>query len=134
MSGTYEEQAFKNAHGLEKLVLGGWQANIIWIWNAGSPFSITDNYTGQGNSLYGPAGLSPGPNRPLQIGNPKLAHRTINQWFNPLAFETPLDGQPGNTHATASPAPPLSTLMSRSSKRSPSLVVSTWSSVPRRST
>ncbi len=97
MSGTYEEQAFKNAHGLEKLALGGWQANIIWIWNAGSPFSITDNYTGQGNSLYGPAGLSPGPNRPLQIGNPKLAHRTINEWFNPLAFETPLDGQPGNT-------------------------------------
>jgi hypothetical protein len=96
-SGSYEEQAFKNAHGLTKLALGGWQGNIIWIWNAGSPFSITDNYTGQGNSLYGPAGLSPGPNRPLQIGNPKLAHRTINEWFNPLAFETPLNGQPGTT-------------------------------------
>ncbi len=96
-SGTYEEQAFKNAHGFTRLALAGWQGNIIWVWNAGSPFSITDNYTGQGNSLYGPAGISPGPNRPLQIGNPKLAHRTINQWFNPLAFETPLDGQPGNT-------------------------------------
>jgi hypothetical protein len=96
-SGSYEEQAFKNAHGLTRLALAGWQGNIIWIWNAGSPFSITDNYTGQGNSLYGPAGLSPGPNRPLQIGNPHVAHRTINQWFNPLAFETPLNGQPGNT-------------------------------------
>jgi hypothetical protein len=97
MSGSYELQAFKNAHGLKRLALAGWNSSIIWIWNAGSPFSITDNYTGQGNSLYGPAGISPGPNRPLQIGNPKLAHRTINQWFNPLAFETPLDGQPGTT-------------------------------------
>jgi hypothetical protein len=96
-SGSYAEQAYKNAHGLTRLALAGWQSNIIWIWNAGSPFSITDNYTGLGNSLYGPAGIAPGPNRPLQIGNPKLAHRTINQWFNPLAFETPLDGQPGNT-------------------------------------
>ena len=95
-SGTYEVQAFKHAHGLTRLALAGWQGNIIWIWNAGSPFSITDNYNG-GNSLYGPAGIAPGPNRPLQIGNPKLAHRTINQWFNPLAFETALPGQPGNT-------------------------------------
>jgi hypothetical protein len=106
-SGSYEEQAFKNAHGITKLALGGWQANIIWVWNAGSPFSITDNYTGQGNSLYSPAGLSPGPNRPLQIGNPKLAHRTINQWFNPLAFETPLDGQPGNTPRNSLTGPTL---------------------------
>jgi hypothetical protein len=97
MSGSYVEQAFKNAHGLTRLALAGWQGNIIWIWNAGSPFSITNNYSYPGNSLYTPAGLSPGPNRPLQIGNPKLAHRTINQWFNPLAFETPQFGQPGNT-------------------------------------
>lgn len=96
-SGSYELQAFKNAHGVKRLALAGWQSNIIWIWNAGSPFSITDNYTGQGNSLYGPAGISPGPNRPLQIGDPHVAHRTINQWFNPLAFETPLNGQPGTT-------------------------------------
>jgi hypothetical protein len=97
MSGNYEEQAFKHAHGLTRLALAGWQGNIIWIWNAGSPFSITNNYSYPGNSLYTPAGLSPGPNRPLQIGNPKLAHRTINEWFNPLAFETPQFGQPGNT-------------------------------------
>jgi hypothetical protein len=97
MSGSYEEQAFKHAHGLTRLALAGWQGNIIWIWNAGSPFSLTNNYSYPGNSLYTPAGLSPGPNRPLQIGNPKLAHRTINEWFNPLAFETPQFGQPGNT-------------------------------------
>ncbi len=97
-SGTYEEQAFKHAHGLTRLALAGWQGNIIWIWNAGSPFSITNNYSYPGNSVYGGTpGLSPGPNRPLQIGNPKLAHRTINQWFNPLAFETPVFGQQGNT-------------------------------------
>jgi hypothetical protein len=90
---------FKNAHGLTKLALGGWQGNIIWIWNAGSPFSITDNYTSLGNSLYGPAGIAPGPNRPLMVPgqNPKLGHRTINEWFNPAAFVIPAPGQPGNT-------------------------------------
>jgi hypothetical protein len=99
MSGSYEEQAFKQSHGLTRLALAGWQGNIIWIWNSGSPFSLTNNYSYPGNSLYTPAGLSPGPNRPLQIPgvNPRLSHRTINEWFNPLAFETPQFGQPGNT-------------------------------------
>ena len=94
-AGNYELPFFKQDKGLKRLVLGGFQANAIWIWNAGSPFSITDNYTGQGNSIYG--GIGGGPTRPLQVGNPKANGHQINQWFNPLAFETPANGQFGNT-------------------------------------
>ena len=94
-AGNYELPFFKTSTGLKRILLGGFQTNAIWIWNAGSPFSITDNYTGLGNSVY--AGIGGGPTRPLQIGDPKAGGHTINQWFNPLAFEVPLRGQFGNT-------------------------------------
>ncbi len=94
-AGNYELPFFNNSGGLTKRLLGGFQANAIWVWNAGSPFSITDNYTGLGNSIYG--GIGGGPTRPLQIGDPKLGGHTIQQWFNPLAFAVPQKGQFGNT-------------------------------------
>ncbi len=94
-AGNYDLPFFKKANGLKRLLLGGYQANAIWVWNAGSPFSITDNYTGLGNSVYG--GIGGGPTRPLQIANPHTNGHTINQWFNPLAFEVPQPGQFGNT-------------------------------------
>ena len=92
---NYDLPFFKETHGLERLALAGLQANAIWIWNSGSPFTITDNYTGIGNSIY--SGIGGGPTRPLQIGNPRSTPRSIQQWFNPQAFETPLPGQFGNT-------------------------------------
>lgn len=92
---TYELPFFKSSHGFEKAFLGGWQTNAIWIWNSGSPFSITDNYSYPGNSIY--SGIGGGPTRPLMIGDPHLAHRGISEWFNRAAFETPLPGQFGTT-------------------------------------
>ena len=94
-AGNYELPFLKSSKGLTRLALAGWQANSIWIWNAGSPFSITDNYTGLGNSIYG--GIGGGPTRPLQVGDPHLGGHTINQWFNPQAFVVPQKGQFGNT-------------------------------------
>jgi hypothetical protein len=94
-AGNYELPFYKTGSGFKRALLGGFQTNAIWIWNSGSPFSITDNYTGLGNSIYG--GIGGGPTRPLQIGNPHLNGHTINQWFNPLAFEVPQPGQFGNT-------------------------------------
>ena len=43
---TYELPFGKNFAGAKKLALAGWQANSVLIWNSGSPFSITDNFTG----------------------------------------------------------------------------------------
>ena len=94
-AGNYDVPFFKSSTGLKRILLGGFQTNAIWVWNAGSPFSITDNYTGLGNSVY--SGIGGGPTRPLQIGNPKTGGHTIQQWFNPQAFEVPQPGQFGNT-------------------------------------
>ena len=43
---TYELPFGKNFAGAKKLALAGWQANTVLIWNSGSPFTITDNFTG----------------------------------------------------------------------------------------
>ena len=94
-AGNYELPFFRTSTGLKRILFGGFQTNAIWIWNAGSPFSITDNYTGLGNSVYG--GIGGGPTRPLQIGDPKAGGHTIQQWFNPQAFIVPQLGQFGNT-------------------------------------
>lgn len=95
MAFNYALPFFNSGHDYKHFILGGWQTNGIWVWNSGSPFSITDNYTGYGNSIYN--GIGGGPTRPMMIANPKLSHPTIGEWFNTSAFETPLYGQFGNT-------------------------------------
>ncbi len=92
---TYELPKIGHANAIEKIALNGWQTNGILVWNSGSPFSITDNYSYPGNSIY--SGIGGGTTRPLQIGDPHLAHRGISEWFNRAAFETPQLGQFGNT-------------------------------------
>ena len=65
-SATYELPFGKSLPtGAKKVALAGWQANSILIWNSGSPFSITDNFTGFGNSVFN--GIGGGPTRPNQI-------------------------------------------------------------------
>ncbi len=92
---TYALPTVAHGNAIERIAVNGWQANGILIWNAGSPFSITDNYSYPGNSIYN--GIGGGPTRPLQIGNPHLAHKGISEWFDRNAFETPQLGQFGNT-------------------------------------
>ncbi len=92
---TYEFPKLGRANAIERIAVNGWHSNGILVWNSGSPFSITDNYSYPGNSIY--SGIGGGPTRPLQIGDPHLAHKGINEWFNRAAFETPQLGQFGNT-------------------------------------
>jgi Carboxypeptidase regulatory-like domain len=94
-SATYELPFGKNFNGAKKIALAGWQANSILIWNSGSPFSITDNFTGFSNSVFN--GIGGGPTRPNQIAPATLSNPGIAEAFNTNAFVIPTLGTIGNT-------------------------------------
>jgi hypothetical protein len=81
--------------GTKKLGLAGWQGNGILVWNSGTPFSITDNFTGFGNSLFN--GIGGGPTRPNQIANAGLPNPSNAEFFNNNAFEVALLGTIGDS-------------------------------------
>ncbi len=69
-------------------VVGGWQVSGISSFKSGIPLGMT----GGGNSnLFG------GNQRPDMVGNPHIAHRTINEWFNTAAFAPAAPYTFGNT-------------------------------------
>jgi hypothetical protein len=68
-----------NASGFEQSLLGGWQINSITTLQTGKPFNVVSN----GNNPNYP-GL-----RPNLVGNPRVAHRTVTEWFNTAAFVVP---------------------------------------------
>ncbi len=90
---TYVLPFGKDFTGAKKLAFGGWQTSGIFVWNSGTPFSITDNYTGFGNSVYN--GIGGGPTRPDIIANPSVPNPGLSEWFNRDAFEIPLLGTIG---------------------------------------
>jgi len=94
-SATYELPFGKNFNGAKKIALGGWQANTILVWNSGSPYTITDNFTGFGNSVFN--GIGGGPTRPDQIAPATLSNPGIGEAFNTNAFVIPTLGTIGNT-------------------------------------
>jgi hypothetical protein len=62
-----------NWNGFENAVLGGWQANLIFTANSGTPFDV---YYNGGNPTV----------RPDLVGNPFGGIATPYQYFNPAAF------------------------------------------------
>jgi hypothetical protein len=94
-SATYEVPFGKSFSGAKKIALAGWQANTVLIWNSGSPFTITDNFTGFGNSVFN--GIGGGPTRPNQIAPATLSNPGIAEAFNTNAFVIPPLGTIGNT-------------------------------------
>ena len=91
---TYELPFGKSYTGAEKLALSGWQVNGILILNSGSPFSITDNFTGFANSVFN--GIGGGTTRPEQIASPGISNQSNAEFFNTNAFEIPVLGTIGN--------------------------------------
>jgi hypothetical protein len=80
---------FLNKNRLLDAVVGGWQASGTFVLSGGFPFTPT--ISGSNNS-YSQAGDW----YPNQIGNPKPAHRNINEWFDPTAYTLPAPGTFGN--------------------------------------
>lgn len=92
---NYELPFGKSFEGAKKLALSGWQVNGILVWNSGSPFTITDNFTGFGNSVFN--GIGGGTTRPQQIASASLPNQSNAEFFNNNAFEIPVLGAIGNT-------------------------------------
>jgi hypothetical protein len=93
---TYELPFGKGLSGARKMILGGWQTNAILIWNSGSPFTITDNFTGNSQNVFPGSVAAAGPDRPNQIASAALSNPSISEWFNRNAFVIPAAGEIGN--------------------------------------
>lgn len=64
--------------GIAGAVFAGWQANGIVTLRSGLPFTVTQgNIINTGNA----------PVRPDRVANGSLDNPTVNQWFNPDAFQ-----------------------------------------------
>jgi hypothetical protein len=106
---------YVNNNSLADAIIGGWQVSGTVLLSSGNPFPIFAD----GNS-YALAGKQ----YPNQIGNPKPQHRSINQWYNPAAFERPENGTFGNVRRNSIIGPGLDVINLSGSK-----TFSIWESV-----
>jgi hypothetical protein len=81
---------FLNHGGILNAIIGGWVGSGLWQVHSGEPFTP---YIG-GANLDGSLAGTWFPNR---VGTGKLAHPTIQEWFNPADFQTPAVGTYGNS-------------------------------------
>jgi hypothetical protein len=105
----------KNFSGFRKAVLGGYEFNMIAVWQSGKPFDIVNGGGGNdvttqtiGGKTYQDAfnnratpQNSGGPDRPNIVGNPHVSHPTLSQFFNPAAFAPQPIGTVGTTQRDA---------------------------------
>ena len=108
LSLNYALQYGKNFTGLKKVALAGWQTNAITAWQSGKPFTITETGSGADDPVESD-GLQHGYNnratplnnggqdRPDQIKNARLNHKSLTEFFDVTAFAP----QPLGTVGTA---------------------------------
>lgn len=83
-------------HGLLTTLLSGWQTFGIVTLQTGRPFTVA-LISDLDNSGTGRASLGFGANdRPNVVGDPTLANRSPDRWFNTAAFAFPAPGTFGN--------------------------------------
>jgi hypothetical protein len=104
---NYELQFGKNFTGAKKVLLSGWQANTIVVWQSGKPFTIIETGSGVDNPIESDGiahGFnnratpqnSGGQDRPNQIMDARLGHKTLTHFFNTAAFAPQPLGTVGN--------------------------------------
>lgn len=79
---VYELPYRRDGKGVLGFFLGGWQAGGIVSLATGLPYSIT-----QGDDINTGHSQDGGNVFPDVVGNPNLSNPTIQQWFNPQAFQ-----------------------------------------------
>ncbi len=108
LSVNYQLQYGKEFTGVKKAALSGWQTNMIAVWQSGKPFSIINSGSGADQAVEADGNLhgygnravpqnSGGNDRPNTIGNPRLGHKTLSEFFNTAAFAPQALGTIGNT-------------------------------------
>lgn len=108
LSLNYELQCAKQLTGVKKAFLSGWQTNMITAWQIGKPFTIINSGQGVDNPIESDGiahGFSNravpqnsgGNDRPDQLGDARLGHKTLSHFFNTAEFAP----QPLGTVGTA---------------------------------
>ncbi len=111
LSLNYQLQYGKEFTGIKKIALAGWQTNMIAVWQSGKPFSIINSGSGldkaidAGNTTGVAQGFqnravpqnSGGADRPDTIKDPRLGHKTLQEFFDVTAFAPQTLGTIGNT-------------------------------------
>jgi hypothetical protein len=80
-------------HGFRGVLGKGWQANGLFVWNTGMPFSVTNTINRSGTRPN--SGTS---DRPNMIRSGKVGHPTIGRWFDTNAFVFQKLGAVGTEH------------------------------------
>ncbi len=106
-------RAFLNHSTFLDEAIGGWTATTTVIAESGHPFTptmlVNDSYALSSNMVW----------YPNQVGDPKLAKRGINGWFNTAAFQAPAAGTFGDMRRNSVYGPGLSEVNSSLHKRFP---------------
>jgi hypothetical protein len=108
LSLNYELQYGKQFTGIKKAVLAGWETNMIMAWQSGKPFSVVESGAGADNPVESDGKQhgfnnravpqnSGGADRPNQIADARLSHKTLSQFFNTAAFAPQPLGTIGST-------------------------------------
>jgi hypothetical protein len=97
LSLNYELQFGKSFTGVKKAAFSGWQTNMITVWQSGKPFTVINSGSGVDNPIESDGKAhgfnnrstpnnSGGNDRPNQIADPRLGHKTLTHFFNTAAF------------------------------------------------
>jgi hypothetical protein len=92
-----------DATGAKNVLVGGWQINGIYTWQAGFPITITAADLGGLND-------SQGQNRADLVGDPDPDERTVTRWFNTSAFAQPPAGAYGSLGRNTERGPGINNL------------------------
>ncbi len=82
-------RAYMNSPGLTNTLLGGWQFGGIITYGSGFPFTPLIGSDPSNTGTFGSV-------RPNLVGDPNVANRSPDRWFNPAAYEIPADYTFGN--------------------------------------
>jgi hypothetical protein len=84
-SGVWEVPLARNATGITRALLQGWQVNAIASANSGTPFTVYDS-TNVALQASSPPLSAYFASRPDLIGNPNQGPRTPSQWISRTPF------------------------------------------------